>query len=122
MKRQVCGCVWVTIWVCIKVFRNKASLTCKGGGGRRRQLPPRREFPPLIFLFAVRIIQTSQQLAVLYCCSDLHVSSQSLTVGQASTKHQHTQNHTPSPSPYWAEMHLPATLSLVAFPICKLRS
>lgn len=56
--------MWVTIWVCIKVFRNKAGLTCKGGG-RRRQLPPRREFPPLIFLLAVRIIQTSQQLTVL---------------------------------------------------------
>jgi hypothetical protein len=24
--------MWVTIWVCIKAFRNKAGLTCKGGG------------------------------------------------------------------------------------------
>lgn len=120
-----CGCVWVTIWVCIKVFRNKAGLTCKGG--RRRQLPPRREFPPpLIVLLAVSIIHTNNFISQqLHCCSGLLVRIVPVNHGGPGcneTPAHSLRKHTRSPSPPWAEMHLPATLSLVAFPISKLRS
>lgn len=120
-----CGCVRVTIWVCIKVFRNKAGLTCKGG--RRRQLLSRREFPPpLVFLLAVSIIHirtNKPATALLFGPSRTYRACHSRWARPAS-RHHHSPSaeDTRSPSPLWAEMHLPATLSLVAFPISKLRS
>lgn len=59
-----CGCLWVTILGLHQRLPQQSRPDLQRG--RRRQLPPRREFPPpLIFLLDVNIIHTNKPATAL---------------------------------------------------------